>query len=170
MVLGYIGLLAGRILQAAVSRQRERLADASAVQFTRNPEGLKDALLKIAGLGEGSRLTAADAEQVAHMLFAPGLRRLFATHPPLAERIRALDPELRRASTLPRLAAEAHARRHRASMSRCMPMQPCLSWHPAWRRWSPRDPERIAAQVGQLDTLHIAHAHAAASRAAAGPA
>jgi Zn-dependent protease with chaperone function len=92
MVLGYLGLLAGRILQAAVSRQRERLADASAVQFTRNTTGLKGALLKIAALEEGSKFVAADAEEVAHMLFAPGLDRVFATHPPLLERIRELDP------------------------------------------------------------------------------
>jgi Zn-dependent protease with chaperone function len=93
MVVGYLGLLAGRMLQAAVSRQRERLADASAVQFTRNTTGLKGALLKIAALEEGSKFVAADAEQVAHMLFAPGLDRIFATHPPLLERIRELDPQ-----------------------------------------------------------------------------
>ncbi len=92
MVLGYLGLLAGRMLQAAVSRQRERLADASAVQFTRSTEGLKGALMKIAALEEGSKFVAADAEQVAHMLFAPGLDRIFATHPPLLARIRELDP------------------------------------------------------------------------------
>src|SRR3984885_15489013 len=93
MALGYLGLLAGRILQAAVSRQRERLADASAVQFTRDTHGLKGALLKIAALEEGSKFVAADAEQVAHMLFAPGLDRIFATHPPLLQRIRELDPQ-----------------------------------------------------------------------------
>jgi Zn-dependent protease with chaperone function len=93
MAVGYLGLLAGRMLQAAVSRQRERLADASAVQFTRNTTGLKGALLKIAALEEGSKFVAADAEQVAHMLFAPGLDRIFATHPPLLERIRELDPQ-----------------------------------------------------------------------------
>jgi Zn-dependent protease with chaperone function len=92
MVLGYIGLMAGRILQAAVSRQRERLADASGVQFTRNPQGLKGALVKIAALPEGSALVAADAEQAAHMFFAAGLSRVFATHPPILERIRELDP------------------------------------------------------------------------------
>jgi hypothetical protein len=92
MVLGYVGLMAGRILQAAVSRQRERLADASGVQFTRNPQGLKGALVKIAALPEGSRLVAADAEQAAHMFFAEGLSRVFATHPPILERIRELDP------------------------------------------------------------------------------
>jgi Zn-dependent protease with chaperone function len=105
MVLGYLGLLAGRILQAAVSRQRERLADASAVQFTRNTTGLKGALLKIAALEEGSKFVAADAEQVAHMLFAPGLDRVFATHPPLLERIRELDPQFNPAE-LQRLIAQ----------------------------------------------------------------
>jgi Zn-dependent protease with chaperone function len=106
MVLGYVGLLAGRILQAAVSRQRERLADASGVQFTRNPQGLKGALVKIAALPDGSALVAADAEQAAHMFFAEGLSRAFATHPPILERIRELDPhfdmrELERAAAEP---------------------------------------------------------------------
>jgi len=106
MALGYIGLMAGRILQAAVSRQRERLADGSAVQFTRNTDGLKGALMKIAASEYGSRFVAADAEQVAHMLFAPGLDRIFATHPPLLERIRELDPHFDPAE-LERLAARS---------------------------------------------------------------
>jgi Zn-dependent protease with chaperone function len=106
MVLGYIGLFFGRVMQAAVSRQRERLADASSVQFTRNPDGLKGALLKIAGLSEGSRIRRADAEQAAHMLFAAGLRRFFQTHPSLEERIKALDPRFD-VKRLPALAASA---------------------------------------------------------------
>jgi Zn-dependent protease with chaperone function len=106
MVLGYIGVFFGRLLQAAVSRHRERLADASAVQFTRNPQGLTGALLKIAGLSEGSRLIAPEGEQVAHMLFAPGFTRLFATHPPIEERLKELDPGFRVAQ-LPALAAAA---------------------------------------------------------------
>ena len=105
MVLGYVGLFTGRILQAAVARQRERLADASGVQFTRNPQGLKGALVKIAALPEGSQLLAADAEQAAHMFFAEGLSRVFATHPPLLERIRELDPQFDPAE-LERAAAE----------------------------------------------------------------
>jgi Zn-dependent protease with chaperone function len=92
MILGYIGVFFGRLLQSAVSRHRERLADASAVQFTRNPVGLSGALLKIAGATAGSRLVSPEAEEVAHMLFAAGLPRLFATHPPIEERLKALDP------------------------------------------------------------------------------
>jgi uncharacterized tellurite resistance protein B-like protein len=79
-------------MQAAVSRQRERLADASGVQFTRNPQGLKEALVKIAAMPDGALLTSPQAEQAAHMFFAEGLNRVFATHPPLLERIRELDP------------------------------------------------------------------------------
>jgi len=93
MVLGYVGMFFGRLLQAAVSRQRERLADASGVQFTRNPQGLKDALIRIAAMPDGSTLATPQAEQAAHMFFTEGLHRAFATHPPLLERIRELDPQ-----------------------------------------------------------------------------
>jgi Zn-dependent protease with chaperone function len=106
MILGYLGVFFGRLLQAAVARHRERLADASAVQFTRDPAGLSGALLKIAGVSAGSRLITPEAEQVAHMLFAAGLSRLFATHPPIEERLRALNPSFRE-SELPALAAAA---------------------------------------------------------------
>jgi len=116
MMLGYIGVFFGRLLQAAVSRNRERLADASSVQFTRNPTGLSGALLKIAGTHSGSRLVTPAAEEVAHMLFAAGLPRLFATHPPIEERLKALDPSFRQ-ENLPALAAEAarDAERQRAA-------------------------------------------------------
>ena len=106
MILGYVGMFFARILQAAVARQRERLADASSVQFTRNPGGLRGALLKIAGLPEGSIITEADGEQAAHMFFAPGVARLLRTHPSIAERIREIDPQFN-AKQLPALAANA---------------------------------------------------------------
>ena len=107
MVLGYIGLFFARVLQAAVARQRERLADASSVQFTRNPDGLKGTLLKVAGLPDGSAIVEADAEQTAHMLFAPAFTRRFPrTHPTIAERILELDPRFD-VKRLPALAAEA---------------------------------------------------------------
>lgn len=116
MMLGYIGVFFGRLLQAAVSRNRERLADASSVQFTRNPTGLTGALLKIAGTTSGSRLVTPQAEEVAHMLFAAGLPRMFATHPPIEERLKALDPSFRK-ENLRALAAEAarDAERQRAA-------------------------------------------------------
>ena len=105
MVLGYVGLFLGRLMQAAVSRQRERLADASGVQFTRNPQGLKEALVKIAATPDGSILATPHAEQAAHMFFAEGLNRFFATHPPILERIRELDPQFDERE-LARVAAE----------------------------------------------------------------
>src|ERR1700730_12571121 len=105
VVLGYVGLFLGRLMQAAVSRQRERLADASGVQFTRNPQGLKEALVKIAAMPDGSVLTTPHAEQAAHMFFAEGLDRFFATHPPILERIRELAPQFDERE-LARVAAE----------------------------------------------------------------
>ena len=93
MVVGYVGLFFGRLIQAAISRSREALADASAVQFTRDPTGLRGALVKIGALSSGSKLANPDAEEVAHMLFAPGISRLFATHPSLEDRLKAIDPQ-----------------------------------------------------------------------------
>lgn len=95
LILGYVGLFFGRLIQAAVSRRRESLADASAIQFTREPGGLRGALVKIGALGVGSRIQDAEAEEVAHLLFAAGVSRVFATHPPLVERIRSIDPGFR---------------------------------------------------------------------------
>jgi hypothetical protein len=97
-IVGWIGVLLARIIKAAVSLQREFLADASAVQFTRQTDGIANALKKIGGYPEHSYIRAVDAEEISHMLFAGGLMRLtslFATHPPLVERIRALDPSFR---------------------------------------------------------------------------
>jgi hypothetical protein len=92
VALGSLGVLFGRLIQAAVSRQREQLADASSVQFTRNPEGLAGALKKIGGLGAGSIINHAHAQETAHMYIAPALDTVFATHPPLEQRIRELEP------------------------------------------------------------------------------
>jgi len=96
-VLGGIGVFFARIIKASVSRQREYLADASAVQFVRQSDGLAGALKKIGGYEQRSYLRAADPEEVSHMLFGTGSRlsSLFATHPPLTERIRALDPSFK---------------------------------------------------------------------------
>jgi Zn-dependent protease with chaperone function len=97
MILGFVGQFFASLIKAAVSRQREWLADASSVQFTRQTVGLEGALKKIAGLPTGSALgNRHGASQVSHMLFGEGGRsfsQLFATHPPLMERIKALDPQ-----------------------------------------------------------------------------
>lgn len=95
-IIGAIGVLLSRIIKAAVSRQREVLADASAVQFTREPLALAGALKKIGGFTP--YLESVETEEVSHMLFGRAGRSftgLFATHPPLDERIRALDPSFK---------------------------------------------------------------------------
>jgi Zn-dependent protease with chaperone function/uncharacterized tellurite resistance protein B-like protein len=90
MIIGYVGTFFGSLIKAAVSRQREFLADASAVQYTRNPEGIAGALARIAST-TGSKLATPRAAEASHMFFASGLWTLFATHPPLAERIARID-------------------------------------------------------------------------------
>ncbi len=92
MLVGYIGLFFGRWIKSAVSRQREYLADASAVQFTRDPDGIAGALKKIAVYSDASYLNI-ESEEVSHMLFGDGERtKMFSTHPPLNERISRIDP------------------------------------------------------------------------------
>jgi Zn-dependent protease with chaperone function len=85
-LIGIVGYFFGRIIQSAVSRQREYLADASAVQYTRNPDGIAGALEKIAH-GAGSRISAPAAAEFSHFFFANGIASLFSTHPPLEDRI-----------------------------------------------------------------------------------
>jgi Zn-dependent protease with chaperone function len=98
-ILGAVGVFFARIIKAGVSRQREYLADASSVQFTRQSAGLANALKKIGGFEAGSLIRSVDPEEVSHMLFGAGSRLsgLFATHPPLTERIQALDPSFKEA-------------------------------------------------------------------------
>ena len=95
MAIGFIGTFFGSLIKAAVSRQREYLADASAVQFTRNPGGIAGALRKIGGLVGGAHVDNPNAPEMSHLFFGQatsGLTSMFSTHPPLAERIRRLDP------------------------------------------------------------------------------
>jgi Zn-dependent protease with chaperone function len=96
LVVGYIGYFFGRLIQASLSRQREFLADASAVQFTRNPGGVTGALKKIGGYAIGSTLQTHKAAEISHFFFAQefvsNFGGLWATHPPLPVRIRAIDP------------------------------------------------------------------------------
>ncbi len=96
-VIGYVGVFFANLIKAAVSRQREFLADASAVQFTRNPDGIAGALKKIGAIEQGSAIREPRAAEASHMFFgnagtAGQLFGLLETHPPLVERIRRLDP------------------------------------------------------------------------------
>ncbi len=98
LALGWIGLICGRLIKSAVSRQREFLADASAVQFTRNPDGIGNALRKIGGYASGSKIESPHAEEASHLFFGESstgafasFEQAFSTHPPLKERIKRLQ-------------------------------------------------------------------------------
>jgi len=95
-IIGYVGLFFARLIKAAVSRQREFLADASSVQFTRNPDGIAGALDQIRASSRGTLIASSQAEHMSHMFFGQGIHvwlgGLFDTHPPLDERIRRVSP------------------------------------------------------------------------------
>ena len=152
MVLGYVGWVLGTMIQAAISRQREFLADASSVQFTRDPSGLRDALVKVGASEQGSHLHSHETKEVAHMLFASGLSELFPTHPPLVDRIRALDPSFeieefaRVAAQLPPLpTSDPSIAPDAAGLAAAMPR-------------STVDPSGVAASVGQPRPPHVRYA------------
>lgn len=96
IVIGYGGMFFGNAIKASVSRQREYLADASAVQFTRDNLGISNALKKIGGYRPGSVLETPEAQSISHAFFSNALSNkissLFSTHPPLAKRIKQIDP------------------------------------------------------------------------------
>lgn len=93
LLIGSVGSFFARMIKASVSRQREFLADASAVQFTRNPDGIAGALMKIGGLKSGSKVAHPMAKDASHLFFGSALSsELFATHPPVVERVRRLLP------------------------------------------------------------------------------
>lgn len=154
LVVGGIGAFFGRMIKAGVSRQRELLADASAVQFTRQTTGLAGALKKIGGLDEGSQLTdKGKAEEVSHMLFGEGLSMagMFATHPPLIERIRLLEPsfdarQLQQLSARWRASPPSGAQEDLArGLAGTEPVPPPL---PPTRREFSVTPPMVASQVG----------------------
>jgi Zn-dependent protease with chaperone function len=102
LAVGHIGAFMGRLIKFAITRQREFLADAYAVQFTRNPGAMVQVLMRIKGAPAGSYIRSPQAEAVSHMFFAEGLAAgltgLFATHPPVETRIRRIDPTLNAAA------------------------------------------------------------------------
>lgn len=96
LVLGFVGSVFAKIIQAAISRQKEFLADASSVQYTRNPNGIKQALYKLLILQQEnqesiSKIDNIKAQNCAHMFFLEGFKGIFSTHPPLEKRIQHID-------------------------------------------------------------------------------
>ncbi|MEX0723509.1 MAG: M48 family metallopeptidase [Gracilimonas sp.] len=98
IIIGYIGMLFGRMIQSAISRQREYLADAAAVQYTRNPDGLAGALRKIGESANGAKIKDGHSMEMSHLFFASSfhtfLDKIYSTHPPIEKRIKALSPSL----------------------------------------------------------------------------
>ncbi len=99
-IVGTVGMVIADMIKRAVSRQREYLADAAAVQFTRNPKGIGNALKVIGGYKQGSRVDHGAAREASHFFFGNALKSWYssdwwATHPPLEDRIRRIDPTFR---------------------------------------------------------------------------
>ena len=164
IVIGYVGVFFARLIQSAVSRQREFLADASAVQFTRNPPGLAGALKKIGALVVGSRLEEPNARAASHLFFGNALRPAWfswtATHPPLTERIRRLEPtfdgQLPTAAPRPAL-ADARPAGQAGALPGLVPGAAAL---PALAGAAPVgrvawDPAALVAQIGAPTGAHL---------------
>lgn len=170
MAVGYVGVFFGRLIKSAISRQREFLADASAVQFTRNPDGIVGALKKIGGLAAGSLIRSPNAEQASHLFFSAGVpfwAQMMATHPPLVERIRRIEPTFD--GVFPTIDADA-----------VVPISPAESRVPPLPRFAPEvvpprvgdrrvgpapaeirlDPQQAVASVGAPSREHVAFATA----------
>lgn len=171
IVLGSLGFFFGRLIQAAISRQREFLADASAVQFTRNPLGLTGAFKKIGGLAAGSRILNPHSSEMSHAYFAQGFRdnlltRLFATHPPLIERIRVFEPNFagEYAEPISRIEAlkeiESEERQERSAKKRGHQRSMPLSMGAPMSAGPMGAPAAMIGQIGILDELAQEHAHA----------
>jgi len=159
-LIGSIGVFFGRLIQSAISRQREFLADASAVQFTRNPSGLAGALKKIGGLIYGSTIESPHASEACHMFFANGLRRsLFATHPPLDLRIRMLDPAWD-GKFIRIKEAEPGARAQLTGAAATGTQRPVVPPMPAAQTYTPPvvRPEAFLPALGSLTPGHIKYA------------
>jgi Zn-dependent protease with chaperone function len=163
LVIGSLGVLLGRIIKCAISRQREFLADASSVQFTRNPDGIVGALKKIGGLAEGSRVRSPNAEQACHMFFGqgvPSLSSLLATHPPLAERIRRLDPSFDGTfPVVPEAPIEVGPEPEEAE-ALAMPLSGRPAPPPGRPEVFPLDPAAAVASVGTPTAEHVGYAWA----------
>jgi len=166
IVIGLLGLLCGRLIKAAVSRQREFLADASAVQFTRNPYGIAGALRKIGGLSDGSHIQTPKAEEASHLFFGEALKlgffgEAFATHPALRTRIRRLEGLAGKVSSFsaPETAAMAAGNLSAATEGLAMGFQGGAVASRA-QQPMPVTPEGVVASIGTSTPKHLVYAQA----------
>lgn len=162
-VLGYAGTFFGNLIKAAVSRQREFLADAAAVQFTRNDQSIAGALKKIGGYSCGSQLQTSHAAEFSHMYFGPGidmaLSSLMATHPPLEERIRRVEPRWDGSFPSVRLPANAYGPDSNYDTSLSDSWDVALSGFSApAASYSPQAAEHSIANIGNPQAAHISAA------------
>ncbi|HEY9690061.1 MAG TPA: M48 family metallopeptidase, partial [Coleofasciculaceae cyanobacterium] len=186
--IGLFGFFCGNLIKSAVSRQREFLADASAVQFTRNPDGLRGALAKISASSVGSRIEKPEAEVASHLFFgaigAATWGDFWATHPPVQERIQRLDQFAGR-SPAPPAASSAAPRAERTALPQRDPLAaadttglPGISGFAAPPGRSPArrspptpitppvrlSPANLVERVGTLDASHLDQARALLDR------
>ncbi len=165
LVMGYLGVFLGKLIKCGISRQREFLADASSVQFTRNPSGITGALKKIGGQADGSRIRDGHAEEISHMFFgdafAGSFFNLFATHPPLERRIRAFEPEFdgRFPEVQPlALTEEAVAEPPRAGRSASFAATGLAAAAAALPTVMALDVGNMAQRIGRPQAEHLSHA------------
>src|SRR6266496_2329025 len=156
-IIGSIGVFAGRLIKAVIARQREFLADASAVQFTRNPDGIGGALFKIAR--RGSTIAQRHAEELSHMCIGAPVNdyfefALFHDHPPLDERIeRLLGPGAKR------LLGERMERAETAALS--AQASPVVSeFVSPLYAVRPTGPASLVESIGNPSSAHLDHARA----------
>ncbi len=156
IIIGYVGVFFGKLIKSAVSRAREFLADASAVQFTRNPNGIAGALKKIAGYETQSRMESPHAETMSHMFFSNALRSSFfemmSTHPPLQERISRLDPSFKKSR-------EAFDQWVLPTSPTQIPYMMQATAYTDADRIMPLQPAQVTEQVGNPGVEHLNFAH-----------
>jgi Zn-dependent protease with chaperone function len=151
VIIGYIGMIFGRMIQSAISRQREYLADAAAVQYTRNPDGLAGALSKIGAKKKGAEIKDGHAMEMSHLFFASSfhsaLDRLYSTHPPIEKRIKAINPSFEGAEGKRRRRIQDQFKKDHVSASKksAVESKGGLGGHPALT------PEVILGAIGTLD-------------------
>ncbi|MFD2533185.1 M48 family metallopeptidase [Gracilimonas halophila] len=157
IIIGYIGMLFGRMIQSAISRQREYLADAAAVQYTRNPDGLAGALKKISQSTDGAKIQDGHAMEMSHLFFANSfnsfLDSLYSTHPPIEKRIQAISPSLSASDKKSKKRIQRKFQQNHVSGSTSgHKPRAGLGGHAALT------PEVIIAAIGTLDAGHVSNA------------